>query len=100
MASSNDADIKSHTRISQLAVERAKRLVEAGKDVFILLDSITRTARAFNNAMGGGGRTTGGGSDARAMETPRNLYPAAQNNEEAGSLTIGDTAHMQTGSRN
>src|SRR6267154_2575808 len=57
IASSNDADIKSHTRISQLAIERAKRLVEAGKHVFILLDSITRTARAFNNAMGGGGRT-------------------------------------------
>src|SRR6266545_928740 len=61
MASSNDADIKSHTRISQLAIERAKRLVEAGKHVFILLDSITRTARAFNNAMGGGGRTMSGG---------------------------------------
>src|SRR5436309_12353927 len=56
MASSNDADIKSHTRIAQLAIERAKRLVEAGKHVFILLDSITRTARAFNNAMSGGGR--------------------------------------------
>src|SRR6266550_9505689 len=60
MASSNDSDIKSHTRISQLAIERAKRLVEAGKHVFILLDSITRTARAFNNAMGGGGRTMSG----------------------------------------
>src|SRR5205814_9728790 len=66
MASSNDADIKSHTRIAQLAIERAKRLVEAGKHVFILLDSITRTARAFNNAMGGGGRTMSGGIDARA----------------------------------
>src|ERR1700741_3247641 len=63
MASSNDSDIKSHTRIAQLAVERAKRLVEAGKDVFILLDSITRTARAFNNAMAGGGRTMSGGID-------------------------------------
>ena len=52
MASSNDSDIKSHTRIAQLAIERAKRLVEAGKHVFILLDSITRTARAFNNATG------------------------------------------------
>src|ERR1700738_4173710 len=55
MASSNDSDIKSHTRIAQLAIERAKRLVEAGQNVFILLDSITRTARAFNNAMSGGG---------------------------------------------
>ncbi len=75
MASSNDSDIKSHTRIAQLAVERAKRLVEAGKDVFILLDSITRTARAFNNAMGGGGRTMSGGIDARAMEMPRKFSP-------------------------
>jgi transcription termination factor Rho len=82
MASSNDSDIKSHTRIAQLAVERAKRLVEAGKDVFILLDSITRTARAFNNALAGGGRTMSGGIDARAMETPRKLFAAARNTEE------------------
>jgi transcription termination factor Rho len=99
MASSNDSDIKSHTRIAQLAVERAKRLVEAGKDVFILLDSITRTARAFNNAMGGGGRTMSGGIDARAMETPRKLFSAARNTEEAGSLTIVATALIDTGSR-
>src|SRR6476620_9563270 len=99
MASSNDSDIKSHTRIAQLAVERAKRLVEAGKDVFILLDSITRTARAFNNATGGGGRTMSGGIDARAMETPRKLFSAARNTEEAGSLTIVATALIETGSR-
>jgi transcription termination factor Rho len=92
IASSNDSDIKSHTRIAQLAVERAKRLVEAGKDVFILLDSITRTARAFNNALAGGGRTMSGGIDARAMETPRKLFAAARNTEEAGSLTIVATA--------
>jgi transcription termination factor Rho len=84
MASSNDSDIKSHTRIAQLAVERAKRLVEAGKHVFILLDSITRTARAFNNAMAGGGRTMSGGIDARAMEIPRKIFAAARNTEEAG----------------
>src|SRR4051794_6730551 len=99
MASSNDSDIKSHTRIAQLAVERAKRLVEAGKDVFILLDSITRTARAFNNAIAGGGRTMSGGIDARAMETPRRLFSAARNTEEAGSLTIVATALIETGSR-
>ncbi len=99
MASSNDSDIKSHTRIAQLAVERAKRLVEAGKDVFILLDSITRTARAFNNAMAGGGRTMSGGIDARAMEIPRKLFAAARNTEEAGSLTIVATALIETGSR-
>jgi len=99
MASSNDADIKSHTRIAQLAIERAKRLVEAGKHVFILLDSITRTARAFNNALGGGGRTMSGGIDARAMEIPRKIFAAARNTEEAGSLTIVATALIETGSR-
>jgi transcription termination factor Rho len=99
MASSNDADIKSHTRIAQLAIERAKRLVEAGKHVFILLDSITRTASAFNNAMGGGGRTMSGGIDARAMEIPRKIFAAARNTEEAGSLTIVATALIETGSR-
>src|SRR5713101_2787373 len=86
IASSNDSDIKSHTRVAQLAIERAKRLVEAGQHVFILLDSITRTARAFNNAMSGGGRTMSGGIDARAMEIPRKIFAAARNTEEAGSL--------------
>ncbi len=99
MASSNDSDLKSHTRIAQLAIERAKRLVEAGKDVFILLDSLTRVGRAFNNAMSGGGRTLSGGMDARAMEIPRKLFAAARNTEEAGSLTIMATALIETGSR-
>jgi transcription termination factor Rho len=99
MASSNDMDLKSHTRIAQLAIERSKRLVEAGKDVFILLDSITRVGRAFNNAMGGGGRTMSGGIDARALEIPRKLFAAARNTEEAGSLTIIATALIDTGSR-
>src|SRR2546430_8291562 len=99
MASSNDSDIKSHTRIAQLAIERAKRLVEAGKHVFILLDSITRPARAFNNAMAGGGRTLIAGLDARAMEIPRKIFAAARNTEEAGSLTIVATALIETGSR-
>jgi len=99
MASSNDMDLKSHTRIAQLAIERAKRLVEAGKDVFVLLDSITRVGRAFNNAMGGGGRTMSGGIDARALEIPRKLFAAARNTEEAGSLTIIATALIDTGSR-
>lgn len=99
MASSNDMDIKSHTRIAQLAIERAKRLVEAGQDVFILLDSITRVGRAFNNAMSGGGRTMSGGVDSRALEIPRRLFAAARNTEEAGSLTIVATALIETGSR-
>lgn len=99
MASSNDSDIKTHTRIAQLAIERAKRLVEAGRDVFILLDSITRLGRAFNNATGGGGRTMSGGIDSRALEIPRKLFAAARNTEEAGSLTIVATALIETGSR-
>ena len=99
MASSNDSDIKSHTRIAQLAIERAKRLVESGRDVFILLDSITRVGRAFNNAMSGGGRTGSGGLDTRALEIPRKIFAAARNTEEAGSLTIIATALIETGSR-
>lgn len=99
MASSNDSDIKSHTRIAQLAIERAKRLVESGKDVFLLLDSITRVGRAFNNATGGGGRTMSGGIDSRALEIPRKIFAAARNTEEAGSLTIIATALIETGSR-
>ena len=98
MASSNDSDVKSHTRISQLAMERAKRLVESGKDVFILLDSITRVGRAFNNAMTGG-RTMSGGLDSRALEIPRKIFAAARNTEEAGSLTIIATALIETNSR-
>lgn len=99
MASSNDNDVKSHTRIAQLAIERAKRLVEAGQDVFVLLDSITRMGRAFNNAMTNTGRTLSGGLDARAMEVPRRLFAAARNTEEAGSLTILGTALIETGSK-
>ncbi|HWL53689.1 MAG TPA: transcription termination factor Rho, partial [Chthoniobacteraceae bacterium] len=99
MASSNDQEIKSHTRIAQLAIERAKCLVEMGKHVFVLLDSITRLGRAFNNATGGGGRTMSGGVDARALEIPRKLFAAARNTEEAGSLTIIATALIETGSR-
>lgn len=99
MASSNDSDIKSHTRIAILAVERAKRLVEMGKDVFVLMDSLTRIGRAFNNATGGGGRTMSGGVDSRALEIPRKLFAAARNTEEAGSLTVMATALIDTGSR-
>ncbi len=99
MASSNDSDVKSHTRIAQLAMERAKRLCEQGRDVFILLDSITRVGRAFNNATGGGGRTMSGGIDSRALEIPRKIFAAARNTEEAGSLTIIATALIDTGSK-
>ena len=98
MASSNDSDLKSHTRIAQLAMERCKRLVEAGFDVFMLLDSITRMGRAFNNTSSGS-RTGSGGIDNRALEIPRKIFAAARNTEEAGSLTIMATALIDTGSR-
>lgn len=99
MASSNDSEIKSHTRISQLAIDRAKRLVEMGRDVVVLMDSLTRIGRAFNNAQSGKGRTMSGGVDSRALEIPRKLFAAARNTEEAGSLTIMATALIETGSR-
>jgi len=98
MASSNDSDIKSHTRIAQLCIERAKRLAEMGKDVFILLDSLTRVGRAFNNATSGG-PILSGGIGTRSMEIPRRLFAAARNTEEAGSITIIATALIETGSR-
>lgn len=97
-ASSNDQDNKSHTRISQFAIERAKRLVEQGDHVFMLMDSITRLARAFNNAQKGGA-TMSGGMGVGAMEIPRRLFAAARNTKTAGSLTILATALIETGSR-
>ena len=103
-ASSNDEASRNHTRIAELAIERAKRLVEAGKDVFLLMDSITRLARAYNGAMssgkGGRNRATGsGGITIGALEVPRRLFAAARNTREAGSLTILATALIQTNSR-
>ncbi len=97
-ASSNDQDVKSHTRIATLAIERAKRLVECGEHVFMLMDSITRLARAFNNAKSGGA-TMSGGMGVGAMEIPRRLFAAARNTREAGSLTVLATALIETGSR-
>jgi transcription termination factor Rho len=97
-ASSNDEEIHNHIRIADLCIERAKRLVEAGKDVVILLDSITRLARAHNTQRNSG-RTGSGGLDVRALERPRQLFAAARNTEEAGSLTIIASALVDTGSR-
>ena len=97
-ASSNDMEVKMHCRIAQMAVERAKRLVEAGDDVFMLMDSITRLARAFNNASKKGGPTGTGGLTVRALEMPRKLFAAARNTRDAGSLTIIATALVQTNS--
>ena len=102
-ASSNDEQPRNHCRIAELAVERARRLVESGKHVFLLMDSITRLARAYNNAMARGGgrkRATGsGGVMIGALEAPRRLFAAARNTREAGSLTIVATALIQTNSR-
>ena len=98
-ASSNDETTKTHVKISELAIERAKYLTETGKDVVLLLDSITRLARAYNSAKGGSGRTMSGGLDIRALEKPRQLFSAARNTEEAGSLTIIASALIETGSR-
>ncbi len=98
-ASSNDEEVKNHLRVAELAIERARRLVETGKDVVLLLDSITRLSRAYNAATGKGGRTMTGGLDARALEKPRQIFAAARNSEEAGSLTIVATALVETGSK-
>jgi len=97
-ASSNDEQIDNHLRIADLCIERAKRLVEAGRDVVLFLDSITRLARAHNTQRNSG-RTGSGGLDVRALEKPRQLFAAARKTEEAGSLTIIASVLVETGSR-
>ena len=99
VASSLDRDIESHVRLSQLVVERCKRLAEMGKDVVMLMDSITRLARAFNKWVGNTGRTMSGGVDIKAMDIPKKLFATARLFEEGGSLTIVGTALVDTGSR-
>jgi len=99
VASSMDRDIESHIRISQLVIERGKRLAESGKDCVILLDSITRTARAFNKWVGNSGRTGTGGLDVRALDIPRKMFGTARLFDEGGSLTVIATALIDTGSR-
>jgi len=98
--SSNFDDPAEHqTRIAELSLERAKRLVEAGKDVVILLDSITRLGRAYNLALPPSGRTLSGGFDPAALYPPKRFFGAARNFEQGGSLTILATALVDTGSR-
>ncbi len=97
-ASSNDEPLRNHLRVAELAIERGKRALEVGRDVVILMDSLTRLSRAYNAAKGGG-RTMSGGLDIRALEKPRQLFSAARNTEEAGSLTIIASALVETGSR-
>lgn len=98
IASSLDSDTESHVRISQLIIERSKRLAEEGKDVFILMDSITRAARAFNKWTNTG-RTATGGLDVRALDIPKKMFGSARQFDEGGSLTIVATALIDTGSR-
>ncbi|OJT17516.1 transcription termination factor Rho [Archangium sp. Cb G35] len=99
LASSSDRPTGDHLKIAELALERARRLVESGKDVMILLDSITRLARAYNKEVDNSGRTLSGGVDSRALERPKRIFGAARATEEAGSLTIVGTALIDTGSR-
>ncbi|MGC1273046.1 MAG: transcription termination factor Rho, partial [Planctomycetaceae bacterium] len=99
VASSLDREVESHIRVSQLVIERAKRLAEEGKDVFILLDSITRLARAFNKWVNNSGRTGTGGLDIRALDIPKKLFGTARRFEEGGSLTVVGTALIETGGR-
>lgn len=98
-ASTFDQTPRQHIALAELVVERAKRLVEAGQDVVILLDSLTRLCRAHNNAAAAGGRTLSGGVDAAALQGPKRLFGAARLAEEGGSLTILATALVETGSR-
>jgi len=97
--SSNDQDIASHVRIARLMIEKAKRLVECGHDVFVLLDSLTRVGRAFNAAIRSSGRIMSGGLDIRALTEPKAIFGAARNVEHGGSLTIIASALIDTGSR-
>lgn len=98
-ASNFDEPAEDQTRVAEIALERAKRLVEEGKDVVILLDSITRLARAYNLAIPTSGRTLSGGFDPAALYPPKRFFGAARKMEDGGSLTIIGTALVDTGSR-
>ncbi len=99
VASTFDEPVTAHVRTSEIALSRAKRLVELGKDVVILMDSLTRLARAYNMSVTPSGRTLSGGMDPSALYPPKRFYGAARNIEEGGSLTIIATALVDTGSR-
>jgi transcription termination factor Rho len=99
IASTFDRPADDHTTIAELAIERAKRLVELGHDVVVLLDSITRLGRAYNLAAPASGRILSGGVDSSALYPPKKFFGAARNIEEGGSLTILATALVETGSK-
>jgi transcription termination factor Rho len=97
-ASSNDEELENHIRVADIAIERAKRMVEVGQHVLMLMDSLTRLSRA-HNAFRNTGKTGTGGLDVRALEKPRQIFSSARNTEEAGSLTIIASALIDTGSK-
>jgi transcription termination factor Rho len=99
ISSTFDEDATRHVQVADMVIEKAKRLVESGKDVVILLDSITRLARAHNTVIPSGGKIMSGGLDAKAMEKPKKFFGAARNVDGGGSLTIIATALVETGSR-
>jgi transcription termination factor Rho len=99
VASTFDEPASEHLHVSDIALEKAKRLVEGGRDVVLLLDSITRLARAYNTEAPSGGKLLSGGLDSNAMQKPKRFFGAARNVEEGGSLTILATALIDTGSR-
>jgi transcription termination factor Rho len=99
ISSTFDEAATRHVQVAEMVIERAKRLVEARKDVVILLDSITRLARAYNSVQPSSGRVLSGGVDAQALQRPKRFFGAARNIEEGGSLTIIATALVETGSK-
>jgi transcription termination factor Rho len=99
VSSTFDEQVTSHVRAAEIALDRAKRLVESGRDVVILMDSLTRLARAYNLVVNPSGRTLSGGMDPTALYPPKRFFGAARNLEEGGSLTIIATALVDTGSR-
>jgi transcription termination factor Rho len=99
VASTFDRPVEEHTAVAELAIERAKRMVEEGKDVVVILDGVTRLARAYNLAAPGTGRVMSGGIDTAALYPPKKFFGAARNLEEGGSLTILATALVDTGSK-
>jgi transcription termination factor Rho len=99
VVSTNDNTPENHTRVTEMVLKKAKRLVETGKDVIILMDSLTRLGRAWNLLARSGGRTLSGGMDSRSLERPKAFFGGARNIEEGGSLTIVATALIETNSR-
>ena len=99
ISSTFDETSKNHVQVAEMVISKAKRMVEMGKDVVIMLDSITRLARAYNNVAPSSGKVLSGGIDANALHKPKKFFGAARNTEEAGSLSILATALVETGSR-